>query len=166
MRYLRAAFDTPVLWRAPCREQICRAKACRGSNTIIAREARLELEQLERLLVKRHAVKNFRPFRRFRLLVFSVSGTARRGDRNTGSPSDRRPRDMSAPLLASRTTAAQCADTIDRVRAACHRRPGGPSARHAGAPPVRRSPKRAIASTETENFPTGRRSSSRVVHGN
>ncbi len=131
-----------------------------------AREARLELEQLERLLVKRHAVKNFRPFRRFRLLAFSVSGTARRGDRNTGSPSDRRPRDMSAPLLASRTTAAQCADTIDRVRAACHRRPGGPSARHAAAPPVRRSPKRAIASTETKNFPTGRRSSSRVVHGN
>src|SRR5712671_5969757 len=69
-----------------------------------AREARLELEQLERLLVKRHAVKNFRPFRRFRLLAFSVSG-AGRGDRGTGSPSDRRPCGMSEPLLAPSTTA-------------------------------------------------------------
>src|SRR5216683_2203276 len=67
-----------------------------------AREARLQLEQLERLLVRRH-IKNFRLFRRFRLLAFSVSG-AGRGDRSTGSPSDRRPCDMSAPLLAPSTT--------------------------------------------------------------
>src|SRR5260370_24088990 len=68
-----------------------------------AREARLQIEQLERLLVRRLEVKNFRLFRRFRLLAFSVSG-AGRGDRGTGSPSDRRPCGMSAPLLAPSMT--------------------------------------------------------------
>src|SRR6266851_497589 len=70
-----------------------------------AREARLQLEQLERLLVRRHAVKTLRLFRRFRLLAFNASGAARRGDRSKGSPSDRRPCGMSMPPLASSTTA-------------------------------------------------------------
>ena len=61
------------------------------------REARLRLEGLERLLVKQHAVKDTRPFRLFRLLAISVSGSARKGDRSTGSPSDRRPCRM--PML-------------------------------------------------------------------
>jgi hypothetical protein len=64
-----------------------------------AREARLHFEQLERLLVTRDATAS-RTFRLFRLLAFRVSGTARRGGRSTGSPSDRRPCDfISAPQL-------------------------------------------------------------------
>jgi len=55
------------------------------------REARLRFERLERLLVKQHAVKDSRPFRLFRLLAISVSGSGRRGDLSTGSSSDRRP---------------------------------------------------------------------------
>jgi hypothetical protein len=64
-----------------------------------AREARLQFEQLERLLVTRGVTTASRTFRLFRLLALSVSGTARRGGRSTGSPSDRRPCDMSAPPL-------------------------------------------------------------------
>ena len=56
-----------------------------------AREARLQLERVERLLAKHYAVKDSRPFRLLRLLAYSVSGGGRRGDRSTGSPSDRRP---------------------------------------------------------------------------
>src|SRR5258708_18468828 len=65
-----------------------------------ARDARLQLEQLERLLVRRHAVKNSRVFRLFRLLSYNVSGSGR-AQRSTGSSSDRRPCAMSALLLAS-----------------------------------------------------------------
>lgn len=64
------------------------------------REARLRLAQLERLLVQHHAVK-FRPFRLFRLLAVSVSGSGRRRNRSTGSPSDRRPCRIPVPLPAS-----------------------------------------------------------------
>jgi hypothetical protein len=56
-----------------------------------ARETRLQLERGERLLVKHYAVKEPRPFRLVRLLTFSISRSGRRGDRSTGSPSDRRP---------------------------------------------------------------------------
>ena len=63
-----------------------------------ARDARLQFEQLERLLVTRDAATGSRTIRLFRLLVFSVSGTARRGGRSTGSPSDRRPFPMAVPL--------------------------------------------------------------------
>ncbi len=61
-----------------------------------AREARVRLERVERLLVKRHAVADFRPFRRLRVLGFGIYGNGRRGDRDTGSPSDRRSHDIGA----------------------------------------------------------------------
>ena len=64
-----------------------------------AREARLQLERVERLLVKHYAVKDTRPFRLLRLLAYSIFGRGRRGGRSTGSPSDRRPCDFSAPPL-------------------------------------------------------------------
>src|SRR5436305_7365222 len=57
-----------------------------------ARDVRLHLEHVERLLVKRAATKTFRPFRLVRLLGFSVRLGMRAGDQATGSPSDRRPR--------------------------------------------------------------------------
>jgi hypothetical protein len=56
-----------------------------------AREARLQLERVERLLVKHYAVKDSRPVRLLRLLAHSISGSGRRGDRRTRSPSDRWP---------------------------------------------------------------------------
>jgi hypothetical protein len=56
-----------------------------------AREARLQLERVERLLVKHYAMKDSRPFRLLRLFAYSISGSGRREDRRTGSPSDRRP---------------------------------------------------------------------------
>ena len=57
-----------------------------------AREARLQFEQLERLLVNGHALETPRPVQRFRLFRFSLYRTAREdNDRSTGSPSDRRP---------------------------------------------------------------------------
>ena len=67
-----------------------------------AREARLQLEGVERLLVKHYAVKGFRTFRLLRLLALSVAGNGQRGDRSTGSPSDRRPCSiMPVPLAAA-----------------------------------------------------------------
>jgi hypothetical protein len=66
-----------------------------------AREARLQFEQIERLLVKRQATTGSQPLRLFRLLAFSVSGSGRRRDRITGSPSDRRPCCMPEPLPVS-----------------------------------------------------------------
>jgi hypothetical protein len=65
-----------------------------------AREARLRLEGLERLLVKRNAVMDFRPVRLYRLLGLSLSATRRSDDQSTASPSDRRPCGMSAPVRA------------------------------------------------------------------
>ena len=56
-----------------------------------ARDVRLHLEHVERLLVKRAVRKTFRPFRLVRLLGFSVRLSTRVGDQTTGSPSDRRP---------------------------------------------------------------------------
>ena len=66
-----------------------------------AREARLRLERVEILLVKHYAVRDFRPFRLLRLLAYSISGSGRRGDQRTGSPSDRRPCLMPSPLPVS-----------------------------------------------------------------
>jgi hypothetical protein len=67
-----------------------------------AREARLQVEQFERLLVKRHAVKASRLVRLFRLLGFSIFRSRRSGDRSTGSPSDRRPCSVRVPLLVAK----------------------------------------------------------------
>ena len=53
-----------------------------------ARDARLRLERIERLLVKRDG---FRYFRLLRLLIVNVAGSGRRRDAGTGSSSDRRP---------------------------------------------------------------------------
>jgi hypothetical protein len=66
-----------------------------------AREARLQVEQFERLLVKRHAVKASRLVRLFRLLGFSISRSTRSGDRSTRPPSDRRPCSVRVPLLVA-----------------------------------------------------------------
>ena len=61
-----------------------------------AREARLHLEEVERLLMKRPAAAGFRPFRLLRVLRFGVYGYGRRGYRNIGSSSDRRSCDIGA----------------------------------------------------------------------
>ena len=53
-----------------------------------ARDTRLRLERIERLLVKRDG---FRYFRLLRLLIVNVAGSGRRRDAGTGSSSDRRP---------------------------------------------------------------------------
>jgi hypothetical protein len=63
-----------------------------------AREARRQLEHIERPLVKRQATTRSQPYRLFRLLAFSVSGSGGRTDRRTGSPSDRRPCRIPVPL--------------------------------------------------------------------
>jgi hypothetical protein len=59
-----------------------------------ARDARLRLERVERLLVKRDATAaaaaGFRYFRLLSLLISNVAGNGRKRQR-TGSPSDRRP---------------------------------------------------------------------------
>jgi len=55
-----------------------------------ARDARLRLERIERLLVKRDAVMGFRYFWLLRLLIVNVAGSGRRRDAGTGSSSDRR----------------------------------------------------------------------------
>jgi hypothetical protein len=99
------AFEAPDPMEGAMRTNLPSKSVPRAEYDYRAREARLQLEELERLLVTRHAVKKFLPFRRFRLLAFNVSGTAQRSDRSTGSPSDRRPCDMLAPLLAPSATA-------------------------------------------------------------
>ena len=59
-----------------------------------ARDARLRLERVERLLVKRDAAApaaaSFRYFRLLSLLISNVAGSGRKRQR-TGPPSDRRP---------------------------------------------------------------------------
>ncbi len=61
-----------------------------------ARDARLRLEQIERLLVKRDAAVGPRYFGVLRLLGVNISGSGRRRGQRTGSPSDRWPCAMSA----------------------------------------------------------------------
>ena len=73
-----------------------------------ARDARLRLERIERLLVKRDAAvaaAGFRYFRLLGLLISSVAGSGRKRHR-TGSPSDRRPCCISG---YGRTTSAAAA---------------------------------------------------------
>ena len=65
-----------------------------------AREARLHLEEVERLLMKRPAAAGFRPFRLLRVLGLGVYGNGRRGDRGTGSSRDRRSCDIGAIVSA------------------------------------------------------------------
>ena len=56
-----------------------------------ARDTRLRLEHLERLLVKRDAAGGFRYFGRLLLLLGDVAGSGRGRGRRTGSPNDRWP---------------------------------------------------------------------------
>ena len=65
-----------------------------------AREARLRLERVERLLVKRARLADRRPLLFVRLFGFVVNG--RRGYRDTGSLSGRRPSAMPILMLAER----------------------------------------------------------------
>ena len=61
-----------------------------------ARDTRLRLEHIERLLVKRDAAGSPRYFRRLLLLLGNVAGSGRRG-RRTRSPNDRRPCHIGTP---------------------------------------------------------------------
>ena len=72
-----------------------------------ARDARLRLERVERLLVKRDAAAaaGFRYFRLLSLLINNVAGSGRKRQR-TGSPSDRRPCCMSGYDRATSAAAA------------------------------------------------------------
>ena len=71
-----------------------------------ARDTRLRLEHLERLLVKRDAAGGFRYFGRLLLLLGDVAGSGRGRDRRTGSPKDRWPCHIGtlqpAPILIKR----------------------------------------------------------------
>jgi hypothetical protein len=62
----------------------------RAEYDLRARDARLRLERVERLLVKRDAAAGFRYFRLLSLLISNVAVSGRKR-RRTGSPSDRRP---------------------------------------------------------------------------
>jgi len=62
----------------------------RAEYDLRARAARLRLERVERLLVKRDAAVRFRYFRLLSLLISKVAGNGRKRQR-TGSPRDRRP---------------------------------------------------------------------------
>jgi hypothetical protein len=56
-----------------------------------ARETRLQLEYLERLLAKRDAAEGFRYLRLLLLLLGNIAGSGRRRGRRTGSLNNRRP---------------------------------------------------------------------------
>ena len=59
-----------------------------------ARDTRLRLEHLERLLVKRDAAGGFRYFGRLLLLLGDVAGSGRGRGRHTGSPHTGSPNDQ------------------------------------------------------------------------
>jgi hypothetical protein len=82
-----------------------------------AREARLRLERIERMLVERPATAGPRLFRLFRLLGVGLSGGGR-GDRATGSPSSRRPCGIpiSAPGIGHRPRRTEAPDTRSALR--------------------------------------------------
>jgi len=65
-----------------------------------ARDARLRLEHLERLLGKRDAAGNFRYFGLLHLLLGNIAGNGRERGRRTGSPNDQRPYHIGTPWLA------------------------------------------------------------------
>jgi hypothetical protein len=80
----------------------------RAEYDLRARDARLRLERVERLLAKRDAAAaaaGFRYFRLLSLLISNVAGSGRKR-RRTGSPSDRRPCCISG---YGRTTSAAAA---------------------------------------------------------
>jgi hypothetical protein len=56
-----------------------------------ARDARLRLERVERVFVKRDVAVGYRYFALLRLFIVNVAGGGRRRVGRTGSPSDRRP---------------------------------------------------------------------------
>ena len=56
-----------------------------------ARDTRLRLEGIERLLAKRDAVRSVRYFRQLLLLLGNIAGSGRGRDQRTGSPNDRPP---------------------------------------------------------------------------
>jgi hypothetical protein len=66
-----------------------------------ARDTRLRLEHLERLLVKRDATGGFQYFERLLLFLGDVAGSSRGRGRRTGSPNDRRPCHIGTPRPAS-----------------------------------------------------------------
>jgi hypothetical protein len=63
------------------------------------RDARLRLERVERLLMKRDAAVNYRSGL-LRLLISNIAGSGGRRARRTGSPNDRRPCRIGAPCPA------------------------------------------------------------------
>jgi hypothetical protein len=62
-----------------------------------ARETRLRLEHIERLLAKRDAVEGFRYLRLLLLLLGNLAGSSRGRGRRTGSPNDRLPCPIATP---------------------------------------------------------------------
>ena len=66
-----------------------------------ARDTRRRLEQIERLLVKRDVAGNARYLRQLFLLLGNIAGSSRRRGRRTGSPNDRRPRQIRTPRSTS-----------------------------------------------------------------
>ena len=62
-----------------------------------ARDTRLPLEQIERLLVKRDAAGDSQYLRQLLLFLGNIAGSGRR----TGSPNDRRPRQIGMPRPTS-----------------------------------------------------------------
>jgi len=65
-----------------------------------ARDTRLRLEHLERLLGKRDAAESFRYFGLHYLLLGNIAGNGRERDRRTESPNDRRPYHIGTPWPA------------------------------------------------------------------
>jgi hypothetical protein len=65
-----------------------------------ARDARLRLERVERLLMRRDAAVGSR-FGLLRLLISNIAGSGGRRGRRTGSPNDRRPCGIGTPCPAS-----------------------------------------------------------------
>src|SRR3954453_21144430 len=64
-----------------------------------ARETRLRLEHIERLLAKRDAVEGFRYLRLLLLLLGNIAGSSRGRGRRTGSPNDMLPCQIGTPRL-------------------------------------------------------------------
>ena len=81
-----------MMERAMHRANIWNKAITRAEHDTRARETRLRLQRLERLLVRRPAAADLRQIRLWgRILGLAISVVAPSQDESTGSPSDRRP---------------------------------------------------------------------------